>query len=116
MTRAARLRVEPLEDRLAPAAAGTLDPSFGGGDGISNDVLGLCLRFAFLPDGRYFTVNPGDGFVTRYNPDGSRDSSFSVPARGVVPDINILGLPDGGVLVIGTTTAAPDGAEFAVAR
>jgi uncharacterized delta-60 repeat protein len=117
MTRAARLRVEPLEDRLAPAA-GQFDTSFSGDGAVASNLPNLTVsQISLLPDGRFFAYgqqNIGTGsavpVLERFNPDGTLDTTFG--NGGVVtppsPGTNFFGLlaafPDGGALLGGSLT------------
>ncbi len=69
---------------------GILDPSFGGGDGVA-EVEGhfrkwkdTYLDIALQADGKIVAVR-SEAFVTRYNPDGSLDTSFG-DGGSVFPD------------------------------
>jgi uncharacterized delta-60 repeat protein len=81
-----RLHLEALEDRCVPAAAGTLDSTFGG-----TGVVTTSLGYGSLPQA--VLIQPWDGKIVvtglstlhtgkntdslvRYNTDGSLDSSF----------------------------------------
>jgi uncharacterized delta-60 repeat protein len=75
--------LEALEDRCVPSAPGSLDPTFGAGAGYVTTSLGAGNSAATVliqPDGKILAAGgetgPGNGFVTRYNPDGSLDTSF----------------------------------------
>ena len=119
MTRAARLRVEPLEDRLAPAA-GQLDPSFSGDGAVASNLPDLSVsQISLLPDGRFFSFgvqNTGTSsavpVLERYNPDGTLDTTFG--NGGVLPPTSgpsffrlIAAFPDGGALLAGSLTSPP---------
>lgn len=81
-------RLEALEDRCL-LNAGSLDPTFGNGAGYVTTSLGAGNSAATVliqPDGKILaaggeTAGPGNFFVTRYNTDGSLDTSFG--ASGV---------------------------------
>src|SRR6185312_2412499 len=78
------LSAEPLEDRLTPAAAGVLDPSFGsGGEVIAlNNTFSRGQAVAVDQLGRVvvagYTAGAGgnDFAVLRFNPDGTPDTTF----------------------------------------
>jgi uncharacterized delta-60 repeat protein len=79
VSRAARAVLEVLEDRRL-MAAGSLDPTFGGGDGtfISEHPL-VPTDMAVQPDGKILVSGFGlfdIGSVIRINPDGTKDASF----------------------------------------
>jgi uncharacterized delta-60 repeat protein len=114
----------------APAAkVGGLDPNFGVG-GIASANVGFTATsgLAIQPDGKSVIAgiigSPGseDFGLTRYNADGSLDTSFgdngvaSIDFQGTddVPSSVVL-LPNGQILEAGTSTAASGGSEFAVA-
>ncbi len=99
--RSIRLRIESLEDRLAPAA-GALDPTFGTG-GIQNSPAGPIYRLATVPDGRFLTLQ-GSGSVARFGPDGAVDVVFgggvvAIPGFSSTGGAAIAALPDGGAVV-----------------
>jgi uncharacterized delta-60 repeat protein/CSLREA domain-containing protein len=85
----ARPRLEQLEDRLAPATAGTLDPTFFG-HGLSGAVDGISYRGLFNADflpyaasaveanGQIVFAGTISGGITvqRLNPDGSPNGQF----------------------------------------
>lgn len=102
---------------------GTLDPSFGGGDGkVTTDFPGLAAVASSVvvqPDGKIVVAGGafplftflGDIAVVRYNADGSPDTSFGTNGNGVV--ITAFGTtgsyafdvalqPDGKIVVAGT--------------
>src|SRR5215207_9238457 len=105
MTNTTRLRVEPLEDRATPAAAGELDPRFGTGGIVTPtpaSTFAVLLTVAPAPDGDTFVATT-DG-VYRLNPDGSPDALFGGGAVVPYPSAatgtgtrSIAALPDGGV-------------------
>lgn len=107
--RSIRLRIEPLEDRLAPAA-GALDPSFGTG-GIVSITQGRVGQVAVVPDGRILALVPPNGFgpgaLERFLPDGSPDPSFGsggvAPLPGILFASVLTALPDGGALLGGVS-------------
>ncbi|HUR55544.1 MAG TPA: FG-GAP-like repeat-containing protein [Gemmataceae bacterium] len=104
MTRAARLRVEPLEDRATPAA-GQLDPSFGSGgtvvlQGFNASAVDQSIGGGFVAAE---SSTNGNFRVGRFTPGGAPDPTFGT---GGVVSINgnlfspvITDLPDSGVLV-----------------
>jgi uncharacterized delta-60 repeat protein len=110
--------------RLTPT--GTLDPSFGGGDGIVIDDLGSADQSGGIVrqgDGRLILVgfrNP-DMFVARYKPLGTRDAGFA--KDGVQSSPWSLGastasaavLAGGQVVVVGNVRPGPH-SRFAVER
>ncbi|MDB5312374.1 MAG: hypothetical protein JWO38_6576 [Gemmataceae bacterium] len=108
--RAVTLNAEPLEDRLAPAAAGSLDPTFGTGGIVSlprQQVGGT----AALSDGKFLaivsqTVNPYSVSLERFNANGTLDTTFgtggSAAIPATVPHTNLVALPNGGALVAGS--------------
>src|SRR5207247_606592 len=78
MIRTSRLRVEALEDRLAPAYAGTLDPTYGvGGEVFFQNLLSNTggQRAAVDPSGRVVVAYDYIS-VTRFTADGTADESF----------------------------------------
>jgi len=114
----------------ADAAPGSLDPSFGTG-GIVTTVIGsrgsAAWGLALQADGKIIAAGvtqeaggPSEFALTRYNPDGSLDSSFG--ARGTVTtpvgagaEASAVALqPDGKIVVAGD--ASGDAEEFALAR
>lgn len=108
---------------------GSLDPSFGGGDGVVLESLQGSSTFladvAFDGDGRVVVAGtifpPGAGaqfFVARYAPDGTLDPAFGGGDGVVTTPFNESGAsakalaiqPDGKIVVVGHS------AGFAVAR
>jgi uncharacterized delta-60 repeat protein len=103
-------------------ADGTLDPSFGGGDGIvttdfsGNTDSGFNVELQgdkILVSG----VSNDDFALVRYNSDGSLDTSFGTGGR-VTTDINATDVtermvvqPDGKILLSGTTGPATGGSN-----
>ena len=81
-----RPRVEALEDRCVPSAAGSLDPTFGNGAGYVTTSINSFFDQAgstlIQPDGKILAVGRAgtstgaELAVERYNPDGSLDTSF----------------------------------------
>jgi uncharacterized delta-60 repeat protein len=107
---------------------GTLDTSFGGGDGIAtfdpggSDHARAC---AIQPDGKIILsgdtwVSPNDKFATvRFNSDGTVDGTFGTggmvvtdfgPGGGDEHACDVKVLPDGRIIAVGpyTTAGAPD--------
>ena len=100
---------------------GTLDTSFGGGDGkVTTDFPGLAAVASSVvvqPDGKIVVAGGafplftflGDIALVRYNPDGSLDTGFgnggivgtSFPGQGAYA-FDIALLPDGKIVVAGT--------------
>src|SRR5688500_20096842 len=78
-----RASAQPLERRVL-MAAGDLDTTFGGGDGIVvNDFLGRADAaggVAPLAGGRFVVAGTsgGDVALARYNANGSLDTTFAV--------------------------------------
>jgi uncharacterized delta-60 repeat protein len=107
------LRPEPLEDRLAPAAAGTLDPSFGDGGIVSfpTDPENLTpIKSAVAqPDGRVVVVVqsnlPADPlFAMRLMADGRADPAFGTSGKAELPFHTVFKSavqPDGSLLLVG---------------
>lgn len=90
--------------RLGPA--GTLDPSFGAGGRVALDAVPTAV--APLLDGRYLVGT--DGGWLRLTAGGVVDPSFAAPLP-VDAVYDLLPLPDGRTLVVGTgTVVAVDGA------
>ncbi|MFL5780927.1 MAG: hypothetical protein ACJ760_06425, partial [Thermoleophilaceae bacterium] len=125
----------PAGDSFGPALArylpnGTLDPSFGGGDGTVLDHYSIdgsqIDAVAVQPDGKIVVAGGGNCcvsnlYVARYLPDGSRDPDFGdggVRGIGLRPDAAhptaLVLQPDGKILVSGWTSA--DDYESFVAR
>src|SRR5262249_9446375 len=108
MPRTRSLRVEPLEDRLAPAA-GDLDPTFGNA-GIERFTSGKAAHLAVVPDGRILAlVNSGTNSLAleRFGPDGAPDTTFGTGGVAALPGVTgvtgshptLTALPDGGAFV-----------------
>lgn len=130
-----------LAGGAAWAAAGDLDPTFGGGDGRVVSDLGCESSVADLATvpgsgkivafGRCTKDDPGSA-LARYNPDGSLDPTFGggdgVVVFGTLENDDVLNTfdvtgenlavqPDGGVLVGGRARSyGTDEPEFAVTR
>ncbi|HEX4610729.1 MAG TPA: hypothetical protein VH092_21245 [Urbifossiella sp.] len=110
MTNRSRPRVEPLEDRLTPAA-GSLDPTFGAA-GIARFTSGEVERLAALPDGRILALvantTAGAFSLERFEPDGTPDPTFGTGGVAALPALDLeatlTALPDGGALVGHTTS------------
>jgi uncharacterized delta-60 repeat protein len=108
-------RIEPLEGRVL-FAAGDLDPTFGGGDGIaspdSSDPFDSTQAMAVAGDGSIVAVGrtntPPDGFsvvVTRYHPDGTPDASFGGDGDGDARSVvDVVGEPARAVVDAGGRT------------
>ena len=113
-------------------AAGVLDSSFGGGDGIVttavvpgnvNDMARSILQQQ--PDGRIVLVGQtsasSDFALARYNADGSPDTTFGTggivvtPLLGIDAATGVARLPDGKLLVAGWTIGGLT-SSFAVVR
>jgi uncharacterized delta-60 repeat protein len=114
---------------IQPKGIGILDPAFGIGGVASHDVgFTATSGLAVQPDGKSVIAgiigSPGseEFGLTRYNADGSLDTSFgtngvaSVSFQGTndTPSSVAL-LPDGDILVAGTSTVTSGGSEFAIA-
>jgi uncharacterized delta-60 repeat protein len=93
-SRRSQLMLWKFEDRIAPVA-GTLDPSFGGGDGIAKfDLPGYysveARGVAVQPDGKTVLAGKADSpsglqaAVFRLNVDGTLDTSFSADGVATV--------------------------------
>jgi uncharacterized delta-60 repeat protein len=112
------LRCEPLEDRLAPAASGDLDPTFGDGgrvvfEPVVTDPTGFPqdpdpTAVAVQPDGRIVVAGwfGGSVWAARYTADGQLDPTFGVdgkvtPGTGTVAAIAFQ--PDGRIVLAGGT-------------
>ena len=111
-------RIEPLEGRLLLAA--DVDPTFG--IQVTTDFnLGqdIARAMTLQPDGKIVLVgeSSGDFGISRYNPDGSLDTSFDGDGR-VTTDFGfndraygVAIQPDGKIVVVGRGDL-----QFAVAR
>jgi uncharacterized delta-60 repeat protein len=124
-------------------ANGTLDTTFGGGDGIVTTPVGAgiasdqALHLTVQSSGKIVvvgstqpaTVPPGlpaqDIALVRYNADGSLDTTFgaggivitpAAPAAGPDAARAVLSQPDGGVLVAGSVFSSGTGDDFALLR
>ena len=83
------LRLETLEAREVPALIGGLDPSFSPNApaGVTDVVAGRqFIGVAVQQDGKLVAISDqtNDFFITRYNPDGSLDTTFGLAGTGVV--------------------------------
>jgi uncharacterized delta-60 repeat protein len=135
----ARFRLETLEGRTL-LTGGTLDPSFGRGTGVAaaqvgTDDAGTAVAVNPQADpsgnackmveaGYAWNSTPREGFaVARFNPDGSRDTSFGVGSVitviGALSRVTSLAIQaDGKVLVGGFTepSSTSSGEDFTLAR
>lgn len=136
------LHVEGLEERRLFALAGSLDPSYGGGDGrntINFGTRGLDTLYgsAVQADGKVILVgstdsstgNGTDIAVVRLNPDTTLDQSFGVTLEGGVGGgLFELGLPtqndaaygvavqsDGKIVIVGSVADTTSGDFFSQA-
>ena len=109
-----RVRLERLEHRLL-FAAGDLDPTFGGGDGVATfDSFATTRALAVAADGSIVVAgmtgpHPGGGnslIVARYRPDGTPDPTFGNSGQTFVSDVaaigasNLLGIASDGRIVV----------------
>jgi uncharacterized delta-60 repeat protein len=116
-----------LAGSSAQAAPGDLDPSFGSGGLVTTDFGGLhddSHSVGVQSDGKIvaggFTCGPSCDFaLSRYNLDGSLDSSFGVDGKvitafpGELTVINALAIgPDDKIVAVGPTFSS----NFALAR
>src|SRR5262245_49795169 len=127
-----RLNFIPLEERTTPSA-GILDPTFNGNGivtmGISPFPESRVAKVVALPDGKVLaagTVETGSGvpspFVSRFNSDGTLDTTFDGDG------INVVSVPDGSgwffgaalsgtkIVAVGTARIGPGFQEILVAR
>ena len=103
--------------RMAQAADGDLDPTFGTGGKVVTDFTNSTdwlSRVAVQPDGKIVTagvVFPGNKYaLARYNPDGTLDETFGTGGKvTTVLSGNVQGgadglllLPDGKVMISGS--------------
>ncbi len=96
-----RLRIEALEDRCVPNA-GYLDPTFGAaGAGVITPGAGAVL---IQPaDGKILASN--NSTVTRYNTNGSSDTSFgSGGTQATIGAVSMALQSDGKILLVGSKT------------
>ncbi|CAA9510469.1 MAG: hypothetical protein AVDCRST_MAG12-3190 [uncultured Rubrobacteraceae bacterium] len=112
------------------AAAGDLDPTFGGGDGQVVGGTATCPAddLAVLPEGgKILSFGEYCGRLHRYDPDGSPDETFGGDGtvtygyEGTDYPINItplafLAQPDGGIVVGGYADAENGDPQFTLAR
>ncbi len=115
-------------------ADGSLDTSFGTGGSVITDlgVYSSPLPMFTLPDGKLlvagttgssFVNEPRDFLVARYNPNGSLDTTFGSGGK-ITTDFAgrrdeasaALLLPDGKIVVGGSSTLGSEPSDFAVAR
>lgn len=106
-------------------ATGALDPSFGdagiaGLTGQARGVTGLAVTADqdVYAVGDFTTVDGADeAFVTRLEPDGTRDPSFDAPTMVAPQGLRAVVLPPGGgVVVAGTVTEVSGVSRRGVAR
>lgn len=136
-SRACRLSVEQLEDRLTPSTGGLLDPTFGSGGQVMTSFTNYddeARAVVAQSDGKIVIAGvttaansktSSDFLVARYNADGSVDTSFG---SGGHTATDFKGLPDranavalqpntgGKILVAGYATMSNGYADFALAR
>ena len=100
-------------------ADGQLDTSFGA-SGIAKVVSSQAIALALLPTSGKILVASNLGFASRYNPNGSLDTSFGIHGQVPVPSPanGLLLLGTGKFLVAGSLTSSLTGpvTGFAVAR
>ncbi len=123
-------------------ANGTLDTTFGGGDGIAITAVGAgiatdqALHVAVQSDGKIVVVGttlaaPGpipapttDTAIVRYNADGALDTGFGtggIVITSIAPGAAdagraVLAQPGGGILVAGSAFFSATGDDFALVR
>ena len=133
--RLVRLRFDQLEDRLAPAAAGALDTTFGPGGSVLTPIgSGADTGQAVAVDSSGRIVVAGTTFigieqefaVVRYNSNGTPDTSFGTAGTGKVTTafgtINDAATSvaidkTGRIYVAGYTSSSNGtGIDFAIAR
>jgi uncharacterized delta-60 repeat protein len=117
---------------------GTLDPTFGGGDGkvsFEAGASGSWLSGFGLRGGKYVVVGhdgegydelEDDGWVMRFNPNGSPDTTFGggtgfmafdIAFESLEPFREVVFDPDGRIVVVGRTFAmSGDRSDILVAR
>ena len=121
-----------LAGGAAWAAAGDLDPSFGGGDGkvVSTEPCFVCQvsDLEVLPDSGKIVAFSDSGILARYNPDGSLDDTFGggdgVVKFGYSGDGTTGSMytnafmvqPDGGLIVGGHVPGRNSEPQFILAR
>jgi uncharacterized delta-60 repeat protein len=81
-----RPRLEGLEDRLTPSSGGLLDPTFGSGGAVLNDLGSTASKgldaVTIQPDGKFLAVgfvgggSASDFAAIRYNANGTLDAGF----------------------------------------
>jgi uncharacterized delta-60 repeat protein len=115
-------------------ANGTLDTTFGGGDGIVTTDFGnsdnAALSMALQSDGKIvvagYSLNPGTNFdiaVGRYNADGTPDTSFGTGGL-VMTDfgstnqaaVSVVLQSNGKIVVAGYSTNPGNDLDFAIVR
>ncbi len=113
-------------------ADGTLDQSFGGGDGlVTTDIAGgldAAFGAALLGDGRIVLVGSArvgsndDFAIVRYEPDGDVDTSFGTQGKTTTDFFGqrdrafaVAVQPDNGIVVVGNALAVGV-SDFAIAR
>ena len=109
---------------------GTLDTTFGGGDGIvtipfpSSDDYDIATGIARQTDGKIVvggTNNYNDFALARLNADGTLDNSFGtggkvLTAIGTAADAQALAIRSNGRIVLGGRTQTGQGGDFALAQ
>jgi uncharacterized delta-60 repeat protein len=116
--------------RLQPD--GTIDRTFGGGDGFILPDFGGPSGFDLLPDGRFVlsgttgAYDRSDFIIGRFLPDGSPDPTFGGPDRDGKVSVDVgdfdtaFGLshaPDGGYTLVGTVFhSATNQSDYALAH
>ena len=103
--------------------AGSLDPSFDPGTGVSHNGLARVASIALQSDGKvviggdFTTVNSvSRPRVARLNPDGSLDAQFNPGAGPNAEVFSVLAQPDCKVLIAGAFTQVAGVARSAIAR
>ena len=98
---ARRLGLEALEARETPAVVGGLDPSFSPGGpvaGVTDVSTGReFVGVAVQQDGKLVAISDigPDFYITRFDADGTRDTTFGNAGTGVVfVDVGGAGAPD----------------------
>lgn len=111
---------------------GSLDTSFGSGGRVLTDFHGLrdhLSALALQPDGKIVAAGSTQldhsdtgGIVVRYNPDGSRDTTFggsgqvAISATGGAGAAALAIQPDGKIVVGATVGLGPVNGDFLVGR
>jgi uncharacterized delta-60 repeat protein len=103
-----RLRIEPLEDRITPAA-GDLDPTFGTGGVAVVPASEYTFQVEVLANNDVATISQsGNNFsVVAYLPSGAPDTGFGTAGHFDFPGVSLAALApqtDGKLLVVGTTS------------